>query len=314
LDITSDYTFQVIDGLIQEVAALFPDKYIHLGGDEVFTQCWGSMPAVTKWMQNNNYAQFINQTWVYNFTGLWGDAEVKIQAIGAKYNKTVILWEEAFDNNFHLLKDTAINVWLSAEKLEQIVVSGHQAIMGFGFYLDRQLPTCNNPGVTGGCPEDSYHWFFMDTWQDFYLNEPYAGLDNLTPEQLSLIVGAEANCWGENVDRATLDDRIWSRGGAVAERLWSPANITDLIEAAIRLSTFRCKLARRGVMSGPTTVDYCEWGMATGSTEDPADEIQDSNGWKYVAYGFIAVSVVLSVVVFLLIVKVRKNQGYSEIQ
>eukprot|EP01112_Ceratiomyxa_fruticulosa_P009797 TRINITY_DN2571_c0_g1_i1.p1 TRINITY_DN2571_c0_g1~~TRINITY_DN2571_c0_g1_i1.p1 ORF type:complete len:599 (-),score=91.60 TRINITY_DN2571_c0_g1_i1:147-1943(-) len=295
LDVTNDYTYTVIDGLIKELAALFPDEYIHLGGDEVFAQgCWGSQPYVLEWMETNGYAEYVNDTWVYNYTGLWGDFEAKVQAIGVKYGKRVVLWEESFDHGFELLNTTTINIWLSPQELESVVTSGRDAVLSYGYYLDRQMPTCNNPGVTGGCPNEDYHWFFIDTWEDFYLNEPLDGL-NLTPEQEAHVLGGEGSAWGENMDTATIDDRIWTRGGAIAERLWSAREVNDTIQASVRLSAFRCKLVRRGIMSGPITVDFCAWN--TPSTNTPGTEVAEaSRTWKYIAYSFIIATVLLLLV------------------
>ena len=41
-------------------------------------------------------------------------------------------------------------------------------------------------------------------------------------------MGGEACLWAELVDPAVLGTRLWSRLPAVAERLWSPANCTDV--------------------------------------------------------------------------------------
>jgi hexosaminidase len=33
-------TYEVIQGVLEEMSVLFPDPYMHLGGDEVWTDCW----------------------------------------------------------------------------------------------------------------------------------------------------------------------------------------------------------------------------------------------------------------------------------
>lgn len=36
LDVSSNITYQVVEDVLTEVSELFPDEYIHIGGDEVY--------------------------------------------------------------------------------------------------------------------------------------------------------------------------------------------------------------------------------------------------------------------------------------
>lgn len=49
----------------------------------------------------------------------------------------------------------------------------------------------------------------------------------LTAQQQQLILGGEIALWAEILDESVIDTRLWPRGFAVAERLWSPANLRD---------------------------------------------------------------------------------------
>jgi N-acetyl-beta-hexosaminidase len=51
--VRSNMTLEVLAGVYAEVAALFPDAYMHLGGDEVVIDCWNEDPKVVAWMQAN---------------------------------------------------------------------------------------------------------------------------------------------------------------------------------------------------------------------------------------------------------------------
>ena len=70
----------------------------------------------------------------------------------------------------------------------------------------------------------------------------------LTPESEKRIVGGEAAMWSEVVSAGTIDSRIWPRAAAVAERLWSPASLTDDVDDMYRrLDHVSAFLTTRGV-------------------------------------------------------------------
>ena len=46
LDPTAPETRRIVKDVLKGVAALFPDEYIHLGGDEVDVKCWTSLPEL----------------------------------------------------------------------------------------------------------------------------------------------------------------------------------------------------------------------------------------------------------------------------
>lgn len=58
LDPSNPFTLELVDGLIREVTGggakpgrgLFPDAFVHLGGDEVDTRCWNETAHVVEWM------------------------------------------------------------------------------------------------------------------------------------------------------------------------------------------------------------------------------------------------------------------------
>jgi N-acetyl-beta-hexosaminidase len=46
LDPTSEVTYTVLEALLGEIAQVFPDAYLHLGGDEVKYGCWNESESI----------------------------------------------------------------------------------------------------------------------------------------------------------------------------------------------------------------------------------------------------------------------------
>ena len=66
-----------------------------------------------------------------------------------------------------------------------------------------------------------------------------------------MTLNARDQMWGETVDTSDLEQTIWPRLGAIAERLWSPRTLNDTADAKDRIQAFRCLLNRRAVAAAP---------------------------------------------------------------
>ncbi|WP_164076081.1 family 20 glycosylhydrolase, partial [Stenotrophomonas maltophilia] len=56
LDPTRDEVYQFVDTIVGELAAIFPDPYLHIGGDEVDASQWRASPSIQAFMQQNGLA------------------------------------------------------------------------------------------------------------------------------------------------------------------------------------------------------------------------------------------------------------------
>ena len=83
-----DQPLRSMSGLLEEVTALFPDPFLHLGGDEVQPHCWESDPTIAAFMQARNFTAGQLQAW---FTR-------KLLPLVAKHGKRPVFWEEAFES------------------------------------------------------------------------------------------------------------------------------------------------------------------------------------------------------------------------
>jgi hexosaminidase len=209
LDPTQEATYRLLNTVFTEMAALFPDAYFHIGGDEVDGTYWDKNQRIQSWMQAHN---------LKDNHALQAYFNQRIQVIVKKQKKHMEGWDEILSPN--LPKDTLIQSWRGAASLADAAKMGYPTLLSAGFYLDLMYPA-------------SMH----------YAVEPLSGDSaSLTPEQQKRIIGGEAAEWSEYVTEENIDNRIWPRLGAIAERLWSPASVTSQDSMYARLSVLNQSL------------------------------------------------------------------------
>ncbi|HXS95204.1 MAG TPA: family 20 glycosylhydrolase [Candidatus Limnocylindrales bacterium] len=214
MDPTRDELYTFLDRFLGEMAALFPDRYFHVGGDEVNGKQWRQSPHVQEFMKQHNMADFKALQVYFN---------QRLSKIMEKHGKIMIGWDEVLQPD--LPQSTVIQSWRGPESLAEAAQKGYRGILSAGYYLDHLRPA-------------SYH----------YSVDPLSGAAaNLTPQQSQLILGGEACMWAELVDAETVDSRIWPRAAAIAERFWSPKETTDVDSMYARVEAVSRRLAWTGV-------------------------------------------------------------------
>ncbi|NXU95517.1 HEXB hexosaminidase, partial [Xiphorhynchus elegans] len=208
-------TYDFMTKFFKEISSVFPDAYIHLGGDEVDFSCWKSNPEVKEFMKKQGFG--------IDYAKLESYYIQKILDIVSSYNKGQVVWQEVFDHKAQLKPDTVVQVWKAnyyANELSSVTGAGFSAVLAAPWYLD-------------------YISYGQD-WKKYYSVEPlnFPGSE----EQKKLLIGGEACLWGEFVDATNLTPRLWPRASAVGERLWSSRNVTNLEDAYKRLTSHRCRM------------------------------------------------------------------------
>jgi hexosaminidase len=204
LDPTREEVYKLLDGFLGEMAALFPDAYLHIGGDE---------NKGTQWMANERIRAFMKQHDIADPNGLQAYFNKRLLTIVQKHGKKMIGWDEVLHPD--LPKDIVVQSWRGPKSLGEAAKQGYSGILSNGYYLDLNFPT-------------SQH----------YLVDPLPDSLGLTAEQAARVLGGEAAMWSEYVDPGNIDSRLWPRLAAVAERLWSPKTVTDVDDVYRRLALF----------------------------------------------------------------------------
>jgi hexosaminidase len=231
MDPTADYTYDFLDNFIGEMAALFPDAYFHIGGDEVNGREWDESPRIMEFKRAHG---MLAKTGAPSKKDLQLSDE-KLQAyfnqrileIVKKHGKKMMGWDEILAPD--LPKDIVIQSWRGQQSLADAVQQGFQGILSSGYYLDHM--------------DSSAVHYAVDPLIDPKTKQPL----NLTPEQSARILGGEVCMWSEYVTAENMDSRIWPRTAAVAERFWSPQTTNDAKDMYHRLDQLSEQLDWYGV-------------------------------------------------------------------
>ncbi|MDX6460026.1 MAG: hexosaminidase [Acidobacteriaceae bacterium] len=214
MDPTRDSTYSFLDALIGEMAALFPDAYFHVGGDENDGK---------EWDRNSRIQQFMKDHGIKDNAGLQAYFSTKVQKIVAGHGKIMVGWDEVLQPDTP--KDVVIQSWRGPQFVGQAVKGGNRALLSAGYYIDLNHSAAEH-----------------------YAADPEGdGPTTLSDEDRKMILGGEATMWSEFVTPENIDSRIWPRTAAIAERLWSPRNTRDVASMYTRMAIISQKLNYYGL-------------------------------------------------------------------
>jgi hexosaminidase len=194
MDPTREETYKFIEKFVKEMAALFPDDYFHIGGDEVNGSQWDANLKIQAFIHSHGMKTNQDQQAYFN---------QRLQKILNKHHKIMIGWDEVIHPD--LPKSVVVQSWRGQQSLATAAQQGYSSLLSFGYYLDLMWPASRH-----------------------YAVDPMSGAAaSLNPEEKSRIIGGEACMWSEWVTPENIDSRIWPRTAAIAERLWSSPEVQD---------------------------------------------------------------------------------------
>jgi hexosaminidase len=218
IDPTRESTYKFLEEFIAEIAKLFPDEYFHIGGDEVNGKQWSANQKIQEFMRahgmksNQDLQAYFNQ---------------HLQKMVAKNHKIMVGWDEILHPD--LPKTIVVQSWRGQQSLAAAAKQGYSGLLSYGYYLDLMWPAARHYAV-----------------DPMVLPNADPAL-SLTPDDARRILGGEACMWAEWITPENVESHIWSRNAAIAERLWSPQNVTDVASMYTRLNAVSLDLEWLGL-------------------------------------------------------------------
>ena len=213
----NDKVFDLLCGVIKEVADIFPSPYINIGGDEAPKKRWEKCPKCQQRIREE---------------GIKGDgtlsAEAKLQGYFTNrmeryinsLGRSIIGWDEIMEGD--ISTSAVVLCWRGIEHGIKAAKEGHDVIMAptaycyFDYYQTKEDDDWNKPLLIGG----------YVPLEKIYSYEPFtADLDEATRRH---IIGVQANIWTEYIPwRSLLLYQMLPRAAALAEVQWVDATQKD---------------------------------------------------------------------------------------
>ena len=183
LCIDKPVTYEFVDDVIREVAAMTPGRYIHIGGDEAHST------------EHGDYVRFIE----------------RVEGIVRSHGKRMLGWEEIAGAG--VSPGSVAQHWGTPETARAAVGRGMPVVMSPAgkVYLDMKYNTGSKLGL---------EWAGHNSVRDSYEWDPGAYLDGVGERD---VLGPEAPLWSETLrDIDDVEFMAFPRLPGVAERGWSP--------------------------------------------------------------------------------------------
>jgi len=226
IDPTRESTYAFFSGFIQEMAELFPDAYFHTGGDECDFHEWESNPSIRGYMRVHG---------IQDGAALQAQFTARVQKIVAGNKKIMMGWDEVLQPGTP--RDVVIQSWRGPKSLADAARNGNRGVLSFGYYIDLNQSAAEHYAVDP-------------------LGDPSAA--SLSPDEKARVLGGEATMWTDIVSDENLDNRVWPRTAAIAERLWSQEDVRDVDSMYRRLAVVSQKLGYYGVRHRLITEEMLE--------------------------------------------------------
>jgi hexosaminidase len=225
---TKDETIHFLEDVLAEVMALFPGKYIHIGGDECPKTRWKTCPNCQVLMKRE---------------GLKDENELQsyfvrtIEKFVNSKGKTIIGWNEILEGG--LAPNAVVMSWQGTEGGIAAANQDHNVIMcpGSYCYFDHyQGKPENEPLAFGGFTPIDKVYSFDPTPKE------------LKPEQKHFIMGAQGNIWTEYIPNfKQVEYMAVPRMIALSEVLWLPDDKQNYADFTLRLKSHFALLDMMGV-------------------------------------------------------------------
>ena len=199
-----DATFRFIENVLDEVMALFPSTYIHVGGDEAIKDQWQASPAVQAKMRELGIkSEDALQGWFIGRVGRYLDA----------HGRRLVGWDEILDGD-NVPADATVMSWRGTDGAIKAALMGHDVVLS-------PAPQLYFDHVQGDLADEYAGRLGVESLQSVYAFPTVPAV--LGAAQAKHVLGVQANVWTEHMPTfAHVEHAVFPRLAALGEVAWSP--------------------------------------------------------------------------------------------
>lgn len=242
LDPSREVVIEAVQTVLEEVIDTFPDKYVHIGGDEVDPCWWSRSESVQKWARSRD---------LHSIRDIQADFSKRIVRFIESRGRTVIVWDEALHET--LPQSVVVQAWRGMKARELAVSGGHRTIVSSPYYLDLNYHAETHYGFWPSMsPEE---WMRQERRMEtsdvlehvregVKWHQSFGKFAHVPKRNGGCILGGEACMWSELVADELLRRRVWTRMPAIAETFWTCPSRADADTVAVRLERSLSRLPK----------------------------------------------------------------------
>jgi len=202
----NDGTFEFLSTIIDEVVELFPNEYLHIGGDEVGKEAWLQCEKCKKRMVEEN---------LHDGEELQSYFVKRMEAFVHSKNRRLIGWDEILEGG--LPERATVMSWRGFNGGIEAANAGHDVIMSPG-------SPCYFDHSQGRSEFEPPSWGGYNNLLKVYDFDPVP--EDISVDKRHHILGGQANLWTEQIKTMQhLEYMMLPRISALSEALWTnPAN------------------------------------------------------------------------------------------
>lgn len=214
-------SFTFLEDVLTEVMALFPSKYIHIGGDEADHTEWEKCPKCQQRIKDNHLKD-VHELQSYFIK--------RIDKFLVSKGRVLVGWDEIMDGG--LANDAVVMNWRGIDIGRKALEQGNPVVLTSDCYINRYqgLPEYE-PLANGG-------YVTLKKLYHYNLEK-----ENLSPELQKNVLGTQANLWAEFIATPEHSEyMLFPRLLAFSEISWTPDNLKNWDNFVKRTETFMDRL------------------------------------------------------------------------
>ena len=255
----NDQVLRFLEGVLDEVCALFDSPFIHVGGDECPKARWKECPKCQARMRLHGLKdEHELQSWFIRH----------VDQYLTKKGRRLIGWDEILEGG--LAPGAAVMSWRGMKGGQAAAAEGHDVVMtptDFCYFDYRQFSGHDGYEYIGG----------LVPLKKVYAFDPAQGIPAYRERH---VLGGQANLWSEYIwGQKDLDWKLFPRVCALAEAVWTPAGKRSFEAFSKRMETHHDRLLRLGVNAAPLQQPFAAQWRAGEMSNDWSVRTWDIGNW-----------------------------------